>query len=1022
MKKRDKIILIVIACVLVVSTGLLLAFFLNKGESIAAAENDYQGIYNAYSSYEHDSFMKIDGQLDEEQWQNKTWHYNTGYTREEGEFPSYETTAVLTEKGVYIACKVKDSNIIYNGQKNMKKNSNFYLRVTAYKDGEAIGSKNDYQKATYIDMGCGIKSFTDVDRAVVVEGVLNSGDTVGATLETFFAWECLNINPAEGIPTEVGILPEYYAVLPGKESVSYISTSGVGVGYNSEATFMFDANGFCNADKDGAMVGDAINGSSKTPGWDLSKVQEGVVQSTSHSAIELLFFKDMFAKNMIMETTIIPAGDDTIYSSLTRAGFAFMTEGGVYGTATAIMKNKADCSYDTGIFTKIRLHTRIPSGTVINTTHSRTAYTNESDKPGVQLTVIKFGDTYIYFMDGNYMGSEKMPSCAAEIYPALFTAGANAIFKNFSCKEITEQDMVDYLNKHNMYRIQAELASGGGSVTASETFIKKGGSVDVEIVTNNGYELESVLVNDKERMSVLKKTAVDGTFTLENVTANQVVKVKFAKYSGEKQKLKVSATAEKGYSAKVYITSKSNGLLSYRADLLSDKETVVEVPSGSYSVTIIAEGYVAYTTQVNLNKERTVTAKLTASNFPEKITVNEVELVSNRDKFDLSKEANGKVSTSYDADGKLAPLYFSATAKNFVVTTELAYTTNFKTGVDYQPDLMGGFFVHDGTNNAWVVAWKDGIRYPGHQTSSSRQVGMSSVTCLLYPEPLSVKFTMVKYGEKVYFYFNDIYGGEMAYTELGKNLDPNKEVAIGLTMMADKSADIQFSNYSLKTGDAAAKKYIDDHNPDNVVSKKLSANPLFAEYNRLGTKTYGSAFTKFNVTSSIVSGSYAKGTPKQNLWFYSEKGTTTALISAKIRYSSDFKAGIDYQSDLFGGFCVGSETSSGWIMANQTGTHITGSERNRGLVTDKVLCWDGTTTPKDVTLTLAVRDRYIYVYFDGVFAIRYTKSHIVEGADTTTNLIFGLRMNSDKAADIEYSDITYTEDAKKVDEYISAHK
>ncbi len=1021
MKKRQLAILIAIASVLVASSIILCVFLLNR-ENIAKAEKQYEGTYNSFTTQECDSFMKIDGTLDEEQWQDKAWFHNTGYNVDDTSFPSYDATAFLTDKGVYVAYKLKDSNIVCNGQKNMKKNSCFYIRVTAYQDGEAIGSTYDYQKATFVDMGCGIKGFTNVDRAVVVDGNLNSENTKGATMEAFFSWESLNIDPEQGVPTEVGIIPDYYCVLPGEEVVTYIGSVGGGQGYKGEYKYIFDENGYRDADKDGAVLGCAKNGHTKTPGWDLSKEQEGIVESYNISTTELLFFKDIYAKNMIVEATIIPTSDYQPYASLTRAGFAFVTEGGIYGAACAVTKKDVDCSYETGIFSNVRLFTRIPSGTTINTTHTATAYKNMTNKPGVKLTVVKYMDTYIYFMDGNFMGVEQMPSCAGEVYPALYAVSAGVIFKDYSCREITETDMLDYLNNYDVYRVKTELASGGGNVSVSQNYIKKGENVDVSIVTNKGYEIESVQINDQEKLASLKKTAVDGTFTLDNVRENKNVKVKFAKSGGAKHKLTVLATGDKGFSAELVMTMKSNGLLTHRENLSSGRETVIELPAGTYAVKVIAEGYVIYTTQVNLNKDRTVSAKLKTSAFPEKITVNDTSLTSNRDKFDFSKEGEGKVSTSLASNGKLAPLYFNQTAKDFVVTAKIAYTTNFKTGADYQPDLMGGFFLNEGSTNTWIMAWKDGVRYRGLKTSSSRLTGLTSTNYLVYPEPIPVEFTLVKLGAKVYLYFNGIYGGEMNYTELGPNLDPNKEVAIGLVMLADKNADIEFSNYSLQTGDAIAKKYIEAHKPGNVVSKKLSINPMFAEYNMLGAKAYASATTNFNVTADKVSGSYAMDSRLKTMWLYSAQGSSTALVSAKIKYSSDFKANVDYQKDLFGGFSVASETNLGWIMANQKGTHITGSQRDRDLLEQDVLVWNGTDTPKEVTLTLAVQDRYIYVYFDGVFVKRYVKSAIVDGADKDTKLIYGLRMNTDKAADIEFSDISYTEDANKVSEYISSHK
>ena len=1019
MKKRQLAILIAIAAVLAASSIILCVFLLTR-ENIARAENQYEEDYSSYSIHKCDDFMNIDGVLDEEQWQDMEWLHNTGFGMDDP--VSYDVTAFPTSKGAYVAFKVEDSNIVYNGEKNMSNNTNFYLRVAGYQDETMFGSLNHYRKGSRINVGCYASPFTDFDRAIVVDGEVNSGKTKGAVLETFFSWESLGIDTSKGIPTQVGVLPIYLAMLPGQESLTLIDSTGVESTYNSGYAFMFDESGYLGTDKDGAVVGCAVNGHTRTPGWDLSKEQEGIVEAYTPSDKEFLYFKNMYAKNMIVETTLIPTSNCLEHAKTTRAGIAFVNSGGVYGSVCAVMREDKECSYDTGVFSEVCLFTSVPSSETINTIHDETRYKNTNTQPGVKLTVIKYGDTYISFMDGNFMGVQVMQSCAGEVYPALYSCATGAIFKDYSCKEITEADMLKYLNDHNVYQVKTQLASGGGRVEASQNYVAKGSSVDVSIVTNKGYVLESVKINDKEKMSSLKKSAEDGTFTLDDISRNYDVNVKFAKHTGTNSKLTVLATSETNLSAELIVTLKSNGLIVYKNNIRTNENMTIEFPPGTYHVKIKAEGYVIYKTQVNLNKDKTMKAALQASAFPEKVTVNGKTLPSNRKMYDFTKEADGKVSTSYASGSKLRPLYFNKTAKDFVVTATINYTTDFIDGIDYQKDLMGGFYLHDGTNFAWIAAWRNGLAYRGLQKSSSRLKDLASIDYLLYPEPVSVEFTMVKSGAKVYLYFNDALIKEMNYTELGPDLDPNKEVAIGLTMLADKTADIQFSNYSLQTGEAAVKKFFEAHKVGSVKSKKLSANPLFAEYNMLGVKNYQSALNSFNVFADKVTGSYAMGSPKKNLWLYSEQGSTTALVSAKIRYSSDFKEGIDYQPDLFAGFSLASESNYGWIMAVQRGTHVTGSMRDESLVKDYVLLWNGTDTPKDVTLTLAVQDRYIYVYFDGVLVKRYMKSAIVEGADQNTKLIFGLRMNSDKEADFEYSEITYTEDAKKVSEYISTHK
>ena len=60
--------------------------------------------------------------------------------------------------------------------------------------------------------------------------------------------------------------------------------------YRPISGMKFGSVGYINADKPGALVGDAANGYSKSSGWDLSRIDEGVVKATGPDE-QAIFFK-----------------------------------------------------------------------------------------------------------------------------------------------------------------------------------------------------------------------------------------------------------------------------------------------------------------------------------------------------------------------------------------------------------------------------------------------------------------------------------------------------------------------------------------------------------------------------------------------------------------------------------------------------------------------------------------------------------------------------------------------------------
>ncbi len=384
--------------------------------------------------------------------------------------------------------------------------------------------------------------------------------------------------------------------------------------------------------------------------------------------------------------------------------------------------------------------------------------------------------------------------------------------------------------------------------------------------------------------------------------------------------------------------------------------------------------------------------------------------------WNLKDEHLKKVSTSYTKGGRTAPLYFTKTGADFAAETTIQYTTTFTEDESiYQPDLMGGFTFHDGKTKAFLMAKKDGFVYTGYKNV----YGLIKNKALMYPDKRSVKLGVAKVGDKVSVYLNDNLVKTMDWATVAPKINAKSQLAIGFYMLADKTADIAFTNYSLKTGTTAAKKYIANHKKADV---SIPGSSLFAQSVTVGGKQLYSMADFWNlsdVANGNVMGSYALKTKGKVLYFNTHG--STILAESTIAYTTDFKTGEEYQKDLMGGFYLTDGENKGWVVANQTGVTYTGWNRDRGLIPYSVLTYDGKTPPRSVKMTMAVQGKYIYIFFDENCIWKQKLNVVVPGVKEGADLAVGLYMVTDKAADIKFSNISIMTNAGTVQNYINGH-
>ena len=784
-------------------------------ETIAPAENQVSKQVYSFSSFEQSSDVTVDGVLDEQLWQNKKWFKNTYITNAGGLQPIMELTAIPTEHGVYVGSVVYDSNLTCDGQRNPAKNSCWELYFGACNVGEDLFSEAYAGKWTlqsiFVDMmGDSYSLYTHFDRMVVVEGELNSGNTTKATLEMFLPWETLRVDITKGIPETVGILPCYRAPLEIGGSTAWMSPAASSLTSTTDM-YLFDSTGYINADMPGTVLGDGFYGYAKTKGWDVSQAENGIVRC-DRGGSDKIFFKEMFGDNFLIEATVIPV--KAIRDEWPKAGFIFQKADGQHHTVWL------DAQGADGLVSSINETKNFPGYQLVTLNQNggwnqKTLYgydrinPNAASQEGVKLTVVKYGSNFWYFADGKFLTCENVDFMDGKSMPGFFSLGMETVYKDFSCKELNQEDLSAYLNERSIYLIDASVEGPGGTVFADKDSLVAGEGFTVSFVAKSGYKLSSVLVNDQEMLDYVKANAQQGQFSIENVQSSQNVVLKFEQCS------EISFTGsvtngEKGVAATMVLEGVEDRSFYYEIEVSAKKEFDIKLPAGIYRMKLTATGCKGLEKTIELTADTNEQIVLEQSAFAENLKVNGKPVKSALDQFDLSREHENKVYGDYALGTHHHDyLYFNGVGTDFVVTTTLTYTTEFDPYGSYQKDLIGGFGFTDGTNTSDIWARDTGIIYIAAKWQYV--MGIFGKSILMYPNPKSAEFTVAKLGETVYIYLD----GRQVYTapwsQIVPNIPADGEIAVALSMVADKSAQLQYSNFGICFDTNEVTDYVNTH-------------------------------------------------------------------------------------------------------------------------------------------------------------------------------------------------------------------
>ncbi len=614
MKRKCKMFIIVF---LALSCALCL-FFGCKGIENIGNGDSYQWVYEADMSKPCDENMKIDGILDEESWKGKKEYIHT----QNGVKLSVST--IFSQKGLYIGATAHDKNLIWVKRMNFNKNSCFWFSIkgkdTTYEVGTDVfnvyvDGKNAWNFNGIHFQG---KGLTDKDY---------DDSPTSLACEVFIAWEDLNIELGEN-----GELPECVRINP-----QYLSYDGIGT-YNwitgmfffsdrdrMECSGRFGAEGYINADTDDAVIGNAKNGYAKSDGWDITKLEEGVVKSdVDHS--QGIFFKEIYS-TAYWYTVSVTIGEDIYNKSPSGAGVmdaVSQIECSAFYLNAVSARNQARAEYSTLGFYKEGAYAWVYKGEGFVTPD----YASAGGK--VVYTVVKDGGNYYYIVNGQFVMSKYIGYLQGATCPGFYTLDTAATFTDFEAHDLSsDASQVDeILESYNVYRVKLDEREGsaGGTVEFSSSAVEAGGSVTMTVKTANRYLMTGFEMGDGEgtmRDCYDEVTAgmKDGKYTIENITETKIVKPVFTKISNVvKVSGKLTSEEDKWLSGLTVTLKGSGNVLYYSTVSASNGDYTFYVPEkgsmnlngkefvfdGKYRLGIKGSGYLPLYDSLTIDKEAIV--------------------------------------------------------------------------------------------------------------------------------------------------------------------------------------------------------------------------------------------------------------------------------------------------------------------------------------------------------------------------------------------------------------------------------
>lgn len=186
--------------------------------------------------------------------------------------------------------------------------------------------------------------------------------------------------------------------------------------------------------------------------------------------------------------------------------------------------------------------------------------------------------------------------------------------------------------------------------------------------------------------------------------------------------------------------------------------------------------------------------------FAQQVVVNGATVESSANNWDTRQLYNGIVTGSYAMGSSLKPLYFAQTGNTMLLQTTIRYTTVFESGKSYQSDPLGGIYVHDGTNTGYFGVRQHGVVYSfNNEQKWISNAWPYSVLAKWEPAHLKVQVDIALKDGVFYIYVDGLYSTTLNLSTFMTSTASDAQLAFGLTMHADRTCDLQFSDIKFTT-------------------------------------------------------------------------------------------------------------------------------------------------------------------------------------------------------------------------------
>lgn len=399
--------------------------------AVIGSQDKYEWKYTKAFVGEKDAGVKIDGALSEEMWQNKQWltHSENGV--------NIRYTATFTTKGLYIAAIAEDPRMQWNDTRTFLRNSSFRFYVVSNRAERYFCFDC---LSFYVDeKNSSCPQQTRFEARAVRSTNPNGVPTL--TAEFFSTWEDLNyeVNPETGMPDFARIVPMYRYV-EGKKSENNRFLKPIFLEIendNVRNAALFGRDGYINADREGAELGNAGNGYAKSDGWDLTDLSGGAdgirtVRSTVENG-QAIFFKDIYSSRYSYSVDMKLMGG--INDLAPTAGVCDMKD--------AVQFNCMRIAGNSYIYDRKMIYYLLD---LYESPWHDVKYGERLAKHGsdtINIRVIKDDTRYYYIINGVFEFSKNIDWLGGKTCPGLYSLGAAVEFFNWEVTDYEGSDKDD---------------------------------------------------------------------------------------------------------------------------------------------------------------------------------------------------------------------------------------------------------------------------------------------------------------------------------------------------------------------------------------------------------------------------------------------------------------------------------------------------------------------------------------------------------------------------------------------------